>query len=143
MADLVVAGVGPVGWEAGTDLFLDVVRRLGAPSGWRPVWFGRRSCGAARRADVDARLLGLDGLVEWREERPPSGLAVAAVTARTPRAAREALADLGDATVVAWGVGLLDPPPEGGSGRVEFPDTAAMAAAVRDALVAAGAGSAP
>ncbi|HEU5151273.1 MAG TPA: hypothetical protein VFU19_12295 [Iamia sp.] len=87
---LVVAGGGPIGWRAGTDLFVALAARLPAEVDGRPVhlvWVGRPDePEAAERITTDVGLRGLAGrvhLVEadgWGADWPPPALVV--VTAR-------------------------------------------------------------
>ena len=87
-----VAGAGPAGWDAGTDLFLDVARRLADDPSVRFRWVGRRSRGVARWLDHDVTLLGLDGRIEWvAEPDPEDPPTVLVVPARTTEARERAL----------------------------------------------------
>jgi hypothetical protein len=87
---LVVAAGGPVGWRAGTDLFVALAARLPAEVGGRPVhlaWVGRpEGPEAAERVATDIALRGLADRVHvvdadgWGAEWPAPALVV--VTAR-------------------------------------------------------------
>lgn len=87
---LVIAGGGPIGWRAGTDLFVALAARLPAEVGGRPVrlvWVGRPDgAEAAERVATDIALRGLADRVQvveadgWGAEWPAPALVV--VTAR-------------------------------------------------------------
>lgn len=83
---LVVAGAGPVGWRAGTDLFLDAAGRLPAEVDGRPVhlvWAGAHDDGAAvERIATDIRLRGLADRVHLAAATARVDPAVLVVTAR-------------------------------------------------------------
>ncbi len=144
--DLVVAGVGPVGWTAGTDLFLDLVSRLPTSVDGRPVaavWVGPADDRPARdRAEADIALRGLTGRVRlvpaetWAESWPAPTVAV--VPAREPPLPLAALdlARRGVPVVGSTASGLGDVLPADGPGDVLVPpfDGDALATLVTDLL---------
>jgi hypothetical protein len=137
MPDPVVAGIGAAGWDAGTDLFLDVARRLSSDPGVELQWIGRRSRGAARHLELDARLMGVQDRIAWISEAPPAEpVAVLVVPARTLAARDEALgrSDVPLHTVCFALPGVADPTTAGEVELVQFPDTRAMAERVRSAI---------
>ena len=129
-----MAGVGVAGWDGGTDLFLDVARRLSGDPQLRFRWVGRRSSGAARWLDADAALIGLSEQISWSDsDRAEPDAAVAIVPARTVDARDAANAQLdGSVPVVAFELRGADR--ARATDLVEFPDTAALAARVRSLL---------
>jgi hypothetical protein len=133
MPDAVVAGVGVAGWHAGTDLFLDVARRLAADPELEIRWVGRRSRGAARRLDLDAELAGLSDRVVWSRDLSSGATpSLLIVPARTAESRQLALEEFGsDLPFTCFHLpGVDDPLGE----VVAFPDTAAMAERVRSML---------
>lgn len=133
MSDPVVAGVGVAGWHAGTDLFLDVARRLAADPELEIRWVGRRSRGAARRLDLDADLTGLTDRVVWSTGVGSGGTpTVLIVPARTPESRDMTIEAIGLASpFICFRLpGVSDPAGE----VVAFPDTVAMAQRVRSML---------
>lgn len=146
MPDAVIVGAGVAGWDGGTDLFLDVARRLADDPGLELWWVGRRSRGAARRLDLDAELMGVRDRVVWSEDlEPGTAPAVVIVTARTDGARNKAI-DAAPPTspIVCFAlpdVGPTDVRDRAGGDPVQvpFPDTNAMAQQVRTILERGGA----
>jgi hypothetical protein len=123
-----VLGAGAAGWEAGTDLFLDVARRLADEPAVDWVWVGPRSRGAARRLDNDAAHLDVAGRVRWTEDPADAdGAVVLVVTARTTHAARAAVDLLPAVRSIGFHLGSTGT-------TVPYPDVTALAGAVRAAL---------
>ncbi len=118
---LVVAGAGPIGWRAGTDLFLDVASRLPAEIGGRPVrlvWIGiDDDLAAVDRIATDVRLRGLHERVllvsaSSRLDPVPALLVVTARESPVPLLALE-LAGRSVPTVGFTGCGLEEILPDG------------------------------
>lgn len=144
MHDTVVAGIGVAGWDAGTDLFLDVARRLADDPGLELRWVGRRSRGAARRLDLDAQLMGVRDRIVWSTDLPSAGTpAVLVIPARTG-ACRDVAIGRSDPQIPTVCFALpdvADPAASGALDVVRFPDTRSMAERVRSILVRIGQGS--
>lgn len=143
---LVVAGLGPIGWAAGTDLFLDLAARLPADLDGRPVravWAGPTDDARAReRIDADVALRGLGDRLQvvdaptWAGTWPAPTLAV--LPAREPPLALAALdlARRGVPVVGSTTSGLTEVLPGDGPADVLVPpfDGTGLAALVTDLL---------
>lgn len=139
MADHLVVGAGTAGWEAGTDLFLDLARRLADDPGVTWCWVGRRSRGAVRRLDNDVDHLGLGERLRWAEDATEAGRpSLVVVTARTAGAAAEVVTDFPTVPTVGW---ELEGNPA--AARASYPDVDALARLVRELLDATDTGGAP
>ncbi len=153
-----VVGCGECSWEAGTDLFLDLVRRSGHRPEVRWAWIGRRTPGFTRQLEHDRSLVGspevawveapdeaaawlaaADLLVSTDRSDPDGAVAVHAALAGVPTAGF----DLGDLARLAE---------LGAAATVAYPDTGALALAAfqllddvdrRASVVAAAAASGP
>lgn len=134
MPEILVVGVGVAGWVGGTDLFLDMARRLSDDPEIELWWVGRRSRGAARRLDLDAELMGVQRRVVWSGELPSTTTTTVLVVPARTGTARDAVVEAADPAVptLCFALpGVADPATAGRVDVVEFPDTAAMADRVR------------
>lgn len=136
-----VAGCGEASWRKGADLFLDVARRLAPELDLRVVWIGRRPRAFARVLDHDSRRLGLDKVVSWTGELadPRPLLAEAQVLVVTSREDPQPLvpleAALAGTPTAGFAVGgMADMGDQGEALTVPYPDTAALAEAIRSLL---------
>lgn len=136
-----VVGLGVAGWNAGTDLFLDVARRVADdPSVHAELWWvGRRSSGAARWLDRDAELCGVAHHLRWVPgtelvlDEPASVVCV--VPARDAEDRDRALEQVsGRSPVVSFALPGAPGPHGDRVDAVSFPDTRAMADRVRALL---------
>lgn len=135
-----VVGCGECSWEAGTDLFLDLVRRTRHRPEVRWAWVGRRTPGFARQLDHDRSLLGSPE-VAWVDEAGDLAewLAAADLLVSTARSDADgspaiAAAHAGAPTAgfhLGWLARLAE---AGAAATVPYPDTAALAQLVIELL---------
>ena len=130
MPERTVVGIGTAGWDAGTDVFLDLVRLVDTPGDVSWCWVGPRSRSAARRLDNDVSHLGLEGRISWADHLAEVGSPVlVVVTARTPGSAAASRRQLPD--VDAVGFDLVG---TGADGTVPYPEITTLAALVHHRL---------
>jgi glycosyltransferase involved in cell wall biosynthesis len=136
-----VVGCGEASERKGTDLFVELAAHLAPDPTIHLAWIGRRLRAAARVLDHDVQVSGLDGRITWLDDRadPAPLLAAADVLAMTSREDPQPLVPLeaafqGTPTVAFDVGGLRDLATEGAACSVPFPDTEALAGAVRALL---------
>lgn len=127
-----LVGVGVAGWSAGTDLFLDVARRVADDPSVRAElwWTGRRSSGAARWLDLDAELCGVRDDLRWTSGTAPvldgAAPSVCVVPARDAAERDRTVAQVsGRGPLVCFA--LPDAADPTGVEVVDYPDTVEMA----------------
>lgn len=133
-----IVGCGEAGWRKGADLFLDVCRRCARRDELQFAWVGRRPRAFARVLDHDTATLGLTGRLRWTGELadPRPLLAAASVLLLPSREDPQPLVPLEAALVgtptAGFAVGgVVDLAAEGSALAVPYPDTSALADAVR------------
>jgi glycosyltransferase involved in cell wall biosynthesis len=139
-SDRLVVACGEVAWHKGPDLFVDLVTRLGDRR-TRFAWVGRRPIGLARVIATDLALTGDDDRVVFTGEVADAApfLRAADVVVSTSRRDAQPLVPLEAALLgrptagFALG-GLAELAAEGCVEAVPYPDTVALAAAVRELL---------
>lgn len=134
-----VVGCGEATWRKGTDLFVQLVRAVEGPV--RFAWVGRRTRAFAKLLDCDTELTGVGDRLRWVGEVDDAVafLGAADLFVLTSREDPQPLVPLeaavaGTATVGFAGTGLDDLAERGAARTVPYPDVAALAAAVADAL---------
>jgi glycosyltransferase involved in cell wall biosynthesis len=149
VGDRLVLGCGEASDRKGTDLFVELAVRLRGEPHLRLAWVGRRLRATARRLDHDVDAAGLEDLVTWVDEvdDPVAHLAAADVLVMTSRTDPQPLVPLeaalqGTPTVAFAVDGLGDLGAAGAAATVPYPDTVALAAAVRRLLADPAAGEA-
>lgn len=131
-----VVGCGEASWRKGTDLFLDVCRRVNDVTPTNFAWVGRRPRGFGRVLDNDVMLLGQHDRFAWIGEVADPGpyFRAARLLVMTSREDPKPLtpfeaAQADTATLGFTTGGLSDMAAEGMAVTVPYPDTAAMATA--------------
>ncbi len=140
VSDRLVVACGELAWHKGPDLFVDLVHRLDDRR-TRFAWVGRRPIGLARVIATDLAVAGDDDRVVFTGEVPHAApfLRAADVVVSTSRRDAQPLvpleaALLGRPTAGFAVGGLAELAAEGCVEAVPYPDTVALAAAVRELL---------
>jgi glycosyltransferase involved in cell wall biosynthesis len=133
----IVIGCGEAAWRKGTDLFVELARRLSARPDLRFAWIGRRLRAFARRLDHDVEACGLAARMCWLGDvaDPDPYLAAATVLVAPSRHDPQPLvpleaARLGVPTACFALGGLGELSTAGAAVAVPYPDTRALASAV-------------